>query len=402
MSAEPPRPNRHTLIRRHNESLVLNVIGSSDQPVGNATIVDQTGLSRPTVNVLIDDLCNTGLIQEAGIRTGFLGRPASLVELNPEFAAVVAIAVDSTSITVAISDLTAHIRCEVRQTLRKSASIVDAIDKLLDACLDQSGFNSNRIRAYCVSEPGVSSSTGVPRALAPNVPELHDAWLQKRLNSRNAAPILFENDVNLAAIGEQRFGIAKGEPSFAFLMVDTGIGMGLIVNGDVWRGVHGAAGEAGYLPIGEGRLTGRAAKIGSLELHAGSRAFLSRFREATGKSRATVSTVLNLAVQGDGKAQEVIHHEADLVSRAVLSTVALLDPAFVVLGGEIGSHQLVADAVRSRMKSIAPYPVDVRISTLGERAPVLGALATALDVARQELVLPTISKDLRTSNGIHP
>ena len=139
MSAEPPRPNRHTLIRRHNESLVLNVIGSSDQPVGNATIVDQTGLSRPTVNVLIDDLCNTGLIQEAGIRTGFLGRPASLVELNPEFAAVVAIAVDSTSITVAISDLTAHIRCEVRQTLRKSASIVDAIDKLLDACLDQSG-----------------------------------------------------------------------------------------------------------------------------------------------------------------------------------------------------------------------------------------------------------------------
>ena len=402
MSAEPPRPNRHTLIRRHNESLVLNVIGSSDQPVGNATIVDQTGLSRPTVNVLIDDLCNTGLIQEAGIRTGFLGRPASLVELNPEFAAVVAIAVDSTSITVAISDLTAHIRCEVRQTLRKSASIVDAIDKLLDDCLVQSGFNSNRIRAYCVSEPGVASSTGVPRALAPNVPELDDAWLQRRLNSRNSAPILFENDVNLAAIGEQRFGIAKGEPSFAFLLIDTGIGMGLMVNGNVWRGVKGAAGEAGYLPIGEGPLTGRAAKVGSFELHAGSRAFLSRFRSATGKSRATVNTVLNLAMQGDEKALDSIHDEAELVSRAVLSTVALLDPAFVVLGGEIGSHQLVADAVRSRMQSIAPYPVDVRTSTLGERAPVLGALATALDVARQELGLPTISKDLRPSNGIHP
>jgi predicted NBD/HSP70 family sugar kinase len=402
MSAEPPRPNRHKLIRRHNESLVLNVIGSSDQPVGNATIVDQTGLSRPTVNVLIDDLCNTGLIQEAGIRTGVVGRPASLVELNLEFAAVAAIAVDSTSITVAISDLTAHIRCEVRQTLRKSASIVDAIDKLLDDCLVQSGFNSNRIRAYCVSEPGVASSTGVPRALAPNVPELDDAWLQRRLNSRNSAPILFENDVNLAAIGEQRFGIAKGEPSFAFLLIDTGIGMGLMVNGNVWRGVKGAAGEAGYLPIGEGPLTGRAAKVGSFELHAGSRAFLSRFRSATGKSRATVNTVLNLAMQGDEKALDSIHDEAELVSRAVLSTVALLDPAFVVLGGEIGSHQLVADAVRSRMQSIAPYPVDVRTSTLGERAPVLGALATALDVARQELGLPTISKDLRPSNGIHP
>ena len=100
------------------------------------------------------------------------------------------------------------------------------------------------------------------------------------------------------------------------------------------------------------------------------------------------------------KAQEAIHHEADLVSRAVLSTVALLDPAFVVLGGEIGSHQLVADAVRSRMQSIAPYPVDVRTSILGERAPVLGALATALDVARQELGLPTISHDLRPSSGI--
>ena len=112
--------------------------------------------------------------------------------------------------------------------------------------------------------------------------------------------------------------------------------------------------------------------------------------------------VLNLAMQGDKNALDAIHVEAELLSRAVLSTVSLLDPAFVVLGGEIGSHQLVADAVRSRMKSIAPYPVDVRISTLGERAPVLGALATAMDVARQELGLPTISKDLRPSNGIHP
>lgn len=114
------------------------------------------------------------------------------------------------------------------------------------------------------------------------------------------------------------------------------------------------SGDSGYLPIGEGPLTGRAAKVGSLELHAGSHTFLSRFRIATGKSRATVSTVLNLAMQGDVKAQEAIHPEADLVSRAVLSTVALLDPAFVVLGGEIGSHPLVADAVRSRMQSIAP------------------------------------------------
>lgn len=388
MSAEPARPNRHELIRRHNESLVLNVIGSSDEPVSHATIVDLTGLSRPTVNLLVDDLCKTGLIQEAGIRTGVVGRPASLVEVNPEFAAVAAIAVDSASITVAIADLTGEIRSEVRETLPKAAPVVDAVDALLDSSVTQSGFTSRRIRAYCVSEPGVATTTGVPRALAPNVPELDDAWLQKRLTSRNPAPIMFENDVNLAAIGEQRFGVARGEPSFAFLLIDTGIGMGLMINGEVWRGVHGAAGEAGYLPIGEGPFTGRAARVGALEIQAGTRGFLSSFRSATGKSRANLSTVWELIESGDPAAHAAVNHEADLVSRAVLSTVALLDPAFVVLGGEIGSHASIADAVRSQVASIAPYPVDVRTSTLGERAPVLGALATALDVARADVGLP--------------
>lgn len=395
MSAELSRPNRHELIRRHNESLVLGVIGSSDQPVSNAAIVEQTGLSRPTVNLLVDDLCRTGLIQEAGLRTGRVGRPASLVEVNPQFAAVAAISVDSTSITVAISDLTGEIRSEERQTFAKSAPLVDAVDALLDSAIERSDFPPRRIRAYCVSEPGVATSTGVPRALAPNVPDLDDAWLQKRLTSRNPAPIMFENDVNLAAIGEQRFGIATGEPSFAFLLVDTGIGMGLMVNGEIWRGVHGAAGEAGYLPIGDGPLTGRAASIGSLELQAGTRGLLTRFRSASGKPRAKLSSLWESADAGDDVAGEVVSAEADLVSRAVLSTVALLDPAFVVLGGEIGSQPLIADAVRKRMQAIAPYPVDVRTSTLGERAPVLGALATALDVARADLSLPAISKGAR-------
>lgn len=396
MSADLNRPNRHELIRRHNESLVLEVIGSTDHPVSNAAIVEKTGLSRPTVNLLVDDLCRTGLIQEAGLRTGMVGRPASLVEVNPQFAAVAAIAVDSTSITVAISDLTGDIRSEERQTLAKSAPVVDAVDALLESALTRSAFKARRIRAYCVSEPGVATTTGVPRALAPNVPELDDAWLQKRLTSKNPAPIMFENDVNLAAIGEQRFGIATGEPSFAFLLVDTGIGMGFMVNGEIWRGVHGAAGEAGYLPIGEGPLTGRAARVGSLELQAGTRGLLARFRSTSGKPRATLRSLWESAAAGDDLAREVVSAEADLVSRAVLSTVALLDPAFVVLGGEIGSQPLIADAVRTHMQAIAPYPVDVRTSTLGERAPVLGALATALDVARADLSLPAISTGARS------
>lgn len=399
MTSKAARPNRHELIRRHNEALVLGVIGSALHPVSQAAIAKQTGLSRPTVNLLVDDLCQTGLIQEAGTRTGVVGRPASLVEVNPEFGAVAAIAVSPNSITVAVSDLTARIRSEVSETLSRSASLVDTIDSLLDASTNEAGIKSRRIRAFCVSEPGVATGTGVPRALAPNLPELDDAWLQKHLTSRGSVPILFDNDVNLAAIGEQRFGVAQGEPSYAFLLIDTGIGMGLMVNGEVWRGVHGAAGEAGYLPIGEGPFTGKAARVGAFELQAGTRGFLNRFRTTMGKPRASLKSIWTSVDEGDLRAIGVVDEEADLISRAVLSTVALLDPAFVVLGGEIGSHPAISAAVNSRIASIAPYPVDVRTSTLGDRAPVLGALATALDVARQDLGLPALSHETHAWSG---
>lgn len=390
MSVEPSRPNRHELIRRHNESLVLGVIGASDQPVSHAAIVDETGLSRPTVNLLVEDLCACGLLREAGIRTGVVGRPASLVEVNPDAGCVAAIAVDADGVTVGVSDLSGEIRTETRHALDRGPGLIQMVNRLVVDGVAHAGLAPEKLMAACVSEPGVSTTTGTSRALAPNTPGLDDAGLSRLLARWTTADVLIENDVNLAAIGEQRYGVAQGETSFALLYVDTGIGMGLMVNGGIWRGAHGAAGEAGFLPIGDLPLTGRSARIGSFELQAGAAGFLARYRKLSGKPRASLRTVWELGEAGDAHACEVVDTEADFISRAVLATAALIDPAFVVLGGAIGSNPLIVSAVSQKMVAISPYPIEVRGSLLGDRAAMLGALATGLDSARRRLGFPSL------------
>jgi predicted NBD/HSP70 family sugar kinase len=382
------RPNRHELIRRHNESLVLHHVGQATVPVSRVVLAELTGLSRPTVNLLVDDLCESGLLREAGLRTGALGRPASLVEVNPRYGVVAAIAVDPTGIATMVCDLVGEVLAETRIPLPRRGPLVPAVASEIGRALTAAGVTDGTVLSYCISEPGVSAGQGLPRSLAPNVPVLDDAALAQLLASRDGSPVHFENDVNLAAIGEQRFGAAQGEPSFAFLLVDAGVGMGLMVKGELLRGTHGAAGEAGYLPIGEGPFTGRAARVGALETAAGRAGFLSHFRRLSGVKRVSLETVWERAASADAAALRAIQDEAELISRAVLATVALLDPAFVVLGGAIGAHPEIVARVQGRIGVIAPYATQVRASALGDRAPLLGAAATALDIARQTLGLP--------------
>lgn len=385
--------DRHVFVRQHNEGRILAAIASCAEPVSRVWIAEATGLSKPTVNALVDELVASGLLREAGVRTGSIGRPAWLVQVNPEAGMVLALSFDGDGLGAAVADITGEQRASRHVPLPSPSRLVAAVEALVDEVLLESGVAAESVHAVSVSAPGILEPGSDRRALAQNVPGLDDGALLRMLTARFDAPVGFENDVNLAAIGEHRYGIAAGATDFVFLLVDAGVGMGLMLNGELLRGSRGAAGEAGFLPIGAEPLVGRVARIGALESQAGLAGLLARYRRERAErglpaTRATLPSFLRALQEGDPAALQTARQEVELVAHAVLAVSVLVDPQFVVLAGRIGAEPFVLEGVRAELARVAPYPITVHVSALHGSAALQGAVARGTQLARARLGLP--------------
>jgi predicted NBD/HSP70 family sugar kinase len=173
--------------------------------------------------------------------------------------------------------------------------------------------------------------------------------------------------------------------SFAFVSIGTGIGMGLVLNGRLHRGAHGAAGEIGYLPLDSGRdVDARdARKRGHLEAAASAAGILRAARAAGMRRPGSARQVFKAAGDGAAPARSVVAEEALLIAKAICSIVAVTDPQLVVLGGGIGRAEGFLDAVREALGSLAPVQPELRVSALGSDAVVDGCLAAGAERAWQ-------------------
>jgi predicted NBD/HSP70 family sugar kinase len=245
-----------------------------------------------------------------------------------------------------------------------------------------------KVAGVAVGIPGVSGAD-VRVELAANIRGLEHLALASELRRLLRAPVRVENDVNLAAVGEQERGVAKGCSTFAVLALGTGVGLGLIVSGELVTGSRGAAGEIAYLPLGADPRAAESRRRGSLEVAAsgsGVRALLATELQ-DGLTAPTTLTVQSTArevydVAGtDPVAAAVVARHAHTVALAILSVAAIVDPEMVVLAGGIGSNVVLLPAVRRALEEVAPFPVRVEVSTLGTRAGLVGALALAKRIA---------------------
>lgn len=196
---------------------------------------------------------------------------------------------------------------------------------------------------------------------------------------------MVENDANLAALGEYRSGAARGVGTFVCLMIGTGIGMGIVVDGTLFRGAHGAAGEVGYLPYGwpadDSRVTPRQ---GMLEAAAAARSVVE-VAAANGLTAArSAKDVFALARDGDERAVHAVHAEAERLAFVVASVSAVIDPELVVLGGGVGSANtdLLREPMERLLNRTTPLVPRIAAAELGAGAVLAGAVATGLRTAR--------------------
>ncbi|MGF1666590.1 MAG: ROK family protein [Acidimicrobiia bacterium] len=387
-------PDRHSLVRHLNLQRVLEDL-IDHSPTTRVEIAERTGLSKPTVNALVRKLALDGVVREEGRTSGGLGRSATLYAFESTARLVVGVDLGGTKVRVGVADLSGHVLSEhVEPTDRRGGrAVISQIARIAQRLVQSEDYEWGRVVVTSLSAPGVFEPDSDHVDLAFNIPGFGNLALRRELETALGTPIIIDNDVNLAAIGEQWAGMARDVPDFAFVAVGTGIGMGLVTGGQLVRGARGAAGEIGYLPIGEDPFTHpEVRERGPLEEVAAASGIRAALRSALASGltsrlspEADVPEIFQAASEDDPAARHVIDQEARWLALAIGAIASVTDPSLFVLGGGIGSNPMLAPAVQAHLKTIAPFDIAVETSPLGDRASVIGAVATALAIARDRL-----------------
>ena len=235
------------------------------------------------------------------------------------------------------------------------------------------GIDAAQLRHVMVGIPGAIDPRTGRVSLTPNIPGLEDFDILAFLRDRFGPDAAIDNDVNLAMLGENAFGCASECRNAAFLALGTGVGLGLLIDGKLFRGSCGSAGEIADLPLGRDAFSPTTAAGGTFELEVGSQAIVDRYRRQGGGATATVRDIFRLLEQGDEVAASVLDTTARWVALAVASLQSILDLELIVFGGSIGVRPELHERVRRALPTLFSRPIAIAPSRLGDRAGLVGA-----------------------------
>jgi predicted NBD/HSP70 family sugar kinase len=360
------------LLKDLNERTVLEAIRAS-APISRAEISRRVGISKPTVSLALQSLLAAGLVRETEHDGGGPSYGATFFEPEPEAAFVLGLDLGARFVRGAVCDLNGEVRA--RQDIELGEPTVsvayDAIESLVDSLLD--GIGRELVDSVVLGVPGAVDGTAINLAI--NVSGLEDGDFASKVATRLDLPLAIENDINLAALGEQWRGIARGVDDFVFMSIGTGLGAGVVLRGELHRGAHGMAGELDYLRVGMNDDIDPCADA------------VTAYADALGVEGAhDPRSVFAAARAGDELALRVVTEESRRIALHVAPLAAVTDVGLVVLGGGIGANgDLLFDGIRERLGEWLPQAPRIEASSLGDAAVLTGALAVGLRSARENV-----------------
>jgi predicted NBD/HSP70 family sugar kinase len=390
------RPGTPSLLRELNDRAALELLLAGG-PLTRAQLGEHTGLSKVTASQLLARLEERGLVQVAGEQAGGRGPNATLYGVVPSAAYVAGLHVEQTEVSAGIADVTGRVVTEISVDPNEGQNPVELVRGAVAAACASAGLSPDALQALVIGTPGVlDPDTGEPR-LTVNLPAWHEGVLEV-LRSDLGRPVRMENDVNLAAMAERAIGAAVGSDDFVLVWIGIGLGLGLVLDGRLHRGVGGAAGEIGYLPVPGVPLAKVAASplTGGFQSLIGASALLPLaagygFDEPT--AGAAVRAAATAAADGDERGNAFLAELAVRAATGVASICVVLDPGLVVLGGEVGREggTVLASRVAAEVGRISPTrPRVVPTGVTGD--PVLhGAILAAVEKARGDLLASVAS-----------
>jgi glucokinase-like ROK family protein len=401
-------------IRQFNRLLVLNYIREHG-PLARVMLAQRLGLSRTTVSSIVDALLREGLVREGHLldATPRGGRRAVLVHFNTDVGRILGLDVGRTHVKMILTNLAPEVLAQRSlpfDTGRGPEECLALLVAEVRCFLEEQGVGWQSLLGIGLGIPGPLSPDLRRLSSPPHMPGWDDLDLWQRLQAEFPCPLYIDNDANMGALGESRCGAGRSVGQMAYIKVGTGIGGGLIIDGRIYRGHTGSAGELGHLSIDENGPPCVCGNRGCLETLAGARAIVADAcrgeslrrklamegqemalpepalagRAATGA--VDIADVIEAARQGDAASIAAIERAGERLGLALAGLVNLLNPAVIVLdGGVARAGELLLTPLR-RVAATVSLPAawkgtQILPSALEGNAIALGAVLTVLDAA---------------------
>jgi len=382
-----------SVMRSINRSAILDII-RSNSPISRSEIAHLIKISLPTVMRVVDALMGEDLVRESGVKEASGGRPRPLLEFNGGAYLVVGIDLGGKDMFGMAADLSGRIQVEMSQPLVKGdpQGSLQQLCSFIDSLLKNPAVAGHAVRGIGIGAPGITDYQEGVVSWAPSL-----GWrnlpLKRLLSEQFGMPVLVENDVNLAALGEYGFGAGQDVENMVCLSIGSGVGAGIVMGGSLYRGSRNAAGEVGYLLPGVQYLGRRYEQFGAMESLASETAIAARARQNLTRLGLTFTAddlrldrICFAAQEGEPWAVELVGEVVDYLSLVVSAVNVLLDPELIVLGGDISQPGAsLVEPILSRLEGTVPSQPNLVASPLGSRATVMGAIMLVLNGTMENL-----------------
>jgi predicted NBD/HSP70 family sugar kinase len=374
------------LLRAINDRAALDLL-LEQGPLSRTRIGELTGLSKPTASQLLARLENAGLVVPSGSIAGRPGPNAQLYEVNPSAAYVAGLDVTPVRIRAAVADITGRTVGEYELPTRRRGAhdAVGQVGAALDGALSRPGLERDRLHRLVIGTPGAFDPTTGRLRYARHLPGWHAPNLLDQLAESLRVPLEVDNDVNLAAIAEQRLGNARDNGNFVLLWGEEGLGAAVVINGRLHRGATGGAGEVGFLPLPGTPLVRNVGRnnSGGFQALAGAQQVLALARHH-GIAARTADDAVAQALGSPGAGDVVLTEFAHRLAVGLAAMVAVIDPELVVLAGGViiaGGERLRA-LVQAELADLAVPRPRIVLTGVPDDQVLCGAIQSALGTTR--------------------
>lgn len=393
------RTGDQALIREINLSIILNAL-RDHPPLSRAALAVATGLNKTTVSSLVQQLIDAGFVTETGVGKNITGRPGILLQLNPQAGGIIGVEMGVDFISVVLTDFAARViwRHQERSDRREEqAAILRRAIATIDAAVGQASLHHLAILGMAFGVPGLVDVESGTLLYAPNL-HWENVPLREILQTRFNFPVFVENEASIAAFGETFFGVARGSRNVLYVSAGVGIGGGLVLDGRIYPGGAGFAGEVGHMTIEPEGLPCECGNRGCWEtvasqsavfrqvherIAAGEASSLARFKNGK-REHLTLPLVIQAAEEGDLLARQTLAETGKYLGIGLANLVNALNPEMVVFGGILSLAKefllpVIQQTISERALRWSSRATQIVVAQYSSDACVMGAVAMVYD-----------------------
>jgi N-acetylglucosamine repressor len=396
----PIQRGNRDLIRNINRSILLNLIKSRGQ-VSRVALAHMAGLSPATVTTITGYLIKEGLVFEKAVGDSAGGRPPIMLALNPRGGFVIGIKLMEGRAVGALTDLNAMILAKdsIELADKQVETSVKTLVTLVNRLIQSSGIKKKQLMGVGIGLAGVVDFT---RGIVRQNPFLgwNNIYLRDLLEARMHVPVYIDNDVNTLTLSEKWLEPSQSEDDFIVITLGRGIGMGIVINGQIYRGKNGGAGELGHVLVDPDGPLCDCGRHGCLETLISESALVAEARRSFSEDITNLDDLIHCAASGEPGASQILSRAGTRLGRQIANLVNLFDPKLIIISGEgIRMGELFFSSVRQAFhEGVMPglaEDTEIRIDSWGDDIWALGAASLVI----AEIFISPIQKEERTTNA---